>query len=208
MDYERLKNAVRKIEMSDEMKARVIQNCELSILTKKEAHMMKKTKTNRSFKKSAAAAAVLALFLCFTGAGAAAAGRLGFFRDIMNWKGEVIGTKYEKASEEIKATVSVDENAITVHVVVADPTAVPYSEIDTLGIESYQIIDGSNKVIANGENTQCFDLIDGKSEIMIPADHIGSGEYKLVIRSFVGAKKGDQPLQINGTWECDFVLNE
>lgn len=205
MDYKRLKNSVKKIEMSDEMRARIIRNCEWKTLYETEENTMNQSKTNKYFKKPAVAAAVLSLCLCFTGV-AVAAGRSGFFKDITNWKGDVVGTKYEQASEEIKATVSVDKNEITVHAVVVDPAAVPYSEIDTFGIESYKIIDMSGKVIVKGERTELFDLISGEAEITIPSDNIGSGEYKIVITAFVGAKKADQPLQINGTWECDFSL--
>lgn len=204
MDYKRLKSLVEKIELSEEMRARIIKNCESHALYETEESTMPKSKTGRRFKGPAMAAAVL--FLCLCSTGVAAAGRLGFFRNITDWKGAIVGTKYEQASDEIKAEVFVEENEITVRAVVVDPTVVPYSEIETFGIENYKIIDSSGKVILKGERTEMSDLIDGVSEITIPLDHIGSGEYKLVITAFVGASKGDQPLQIDGTWECDFSL--
>ena len=87
-----------------------------------------------------------------------------------------------------------------------DPAAVPYREIETFGIESYKITDRSGRVIVKGERTELFDLIGGESEITIPLDNMENGEYKIVIAAFVGARKGDQPLPINGAWECDFSL--
>ena len=205
MDYERLKNAVKKIEMSEEMRVRIIRNCESKTSYETEERAMNKGRAGKWFKNPAVAAAVLSLCLCFTGA--AAAGDSGFFKDITNWIGAVVGTKYEQASDEIRITVSADENAITVHVVIVDPAAVPYREIETFGIESYKITDRSGRVIVKGERTELFDLIGGESEITIPLDNMGSGEYKIVITAFVGAAKADQPLQINGTWECDFSLS-
>lgn len=205
MDYERLKNAVKKVEMSDEIRARIIRNCELTNSDEMEENTMNKTKRNRWFKKPTVTVAVVSLCLCFAGV-AAAAGRFGFFKNITNWKGAVVGTEYEQASDEIKVTVSADESEITVRAVLADPAAVPYSEIETFGIESYKIMDMSGKVIVKGERTELFALIDGESEITIPSSDIGSGEYKIVIAAFVGARKGDQPLPINGAWECDFSL--
>lgn len=204
MDHKRLKSSVEKIEMSEEMRTRIIRNCESQILYETAENTMHKSKSDIRFKKPAVAAAVLFFFLC--SAGTAAAGRLGLFKDITDWKGAIVGTKYEQASDEIKTEVFVEENGITVRAVVVDPTVVPYSEMETFGIENYKIIDRSGKVIVKGERTEMSDLIGGVSEITVPSDHIGSGEYKIVITAFVGAKKGDQPLRIDGTWECDFSL--
>ena len=204
MDYERLKNSVKGIEMPDEMRARIIRNCEWKILHEPEENTMNHNIADRWLKKPAAVAA--ALCLCLAGITAAASGRLGFFKDITNWNGAVVGTQYEQASDEIEITVSADQNGITVCAVVIDPAAAPYSEIETLGIESYKIVDMSGKVIVEGEKTELFELAGGKSIITIPSDNIGSGEYKIVITAFVGAAKADQPLQISGIWECAFSL--
>lgn len=150
-------------------------------------------------------AAAVSLLLCFT-AVAAAAVHFGFFKDITNWKGAVVSTKYEQASEEIEVTVVSGEKEITVCAVMVNPAVVPYSEIETFGIERYKIVDMSGETIINGEKTELFELVNGKSEITIPLNNISRGDYKLVITAFVGTKKADQPLQINGTWECEFSL--
>ncbi len=205
MDYEKLKNSVKKIEMSDEMKTRIIRNCQSNSFYETEAIKTPKSKPHEWFKKSTVVAAAVSLFLCST-AVAAAAVHFGFFKDITNWKGTIVGTKYEQASEEIEVTVVSGENKITVCAVMVHPAVVPYSEIETFGIERYQIVDMSGETIINGEKTELFELSNGKSEITIPLNHISSGDYKLVITAFVGAKKADQPLPINGTWECEFSL--
>lgn len=205
MDYEKLKNSVKKIEMSDEMRARIISNCQSKTFYEAEEITINKSKTNGWFKKPVSVAAVVSLCLCFTVA-AAAASYFGFFKNITNRYGAVVGTQYEQASDEIEVTVVTDENKITVCAVMVYPAVAPYSELETFGIESYEIIDMSGKVIVEGERTELYELINGKSEITIPLDNVSSGEYKLVITAFVGDAKADQPLPINGTWECAFSL--
>ncbi len=164
---------------------------------------MNKNNTNSWFKKPASVAAVVSLCLCFTAA-AAAAGYFGFFQDITNWNGAIVGTQYEQASDEIEVSIVSEENEITVYAVMVHPASVPYSELETLGIQSYKIVDMSGKTIVEGEETELFEVVNGKAEITVPLDHVSSGDYKLIITAFVGAKKADQPLQINGTWECAF----
>ena len=67
-------------------------------------------------------------------------------------------------------------------------------------------MDLSGNVIVEGERTDLSEIINGEAEITISLDQISSGNYKLVINAFVGSKKADQPLQINGTWECAFSI--
>lgn len=82
----------------------------------------------------------------------------------------------------------------------------PYSELEILGIDSYQIVDMSGNIIIEGERTDLFEIINAKTEIKISLDNTTAGDYKLVIHSFVGSKKADQPLIINGAWECEFSI--
>ena len=62
MDFGNLKTSIEKIEMSDEMQARIIKNCRLSTTHKTEEFTMKK-RNNNWFMKPIAIAAVLS-FLC------------------------------------------------------------------------------------------------------------------------------------------------
>jgi len=48
-------------------------------------------------------------------------------------------------------------------------------------------------------------VINGQAAISIKLDDIDSGNYKLVVAAFVGEKKAEQPLNINGSWECAFT---
>lgn len=162
--------------------------------------------TNKKFKKSAAIALAAALFICFA-LGAAAAGRSGFFSDIIRWDGAVVGTEYNQATEEIDVNVISAENGIiTVSAVLLKADTVPYSMQESLGIGSYEIIDAEGNIITKGKSSKFSEIADDKAEIKISAEGIDKGDYKLVVKSFVGVKKADQPLEIHGKWECGFSI--
>jgi len=204
MNYEKLKNSVKKIALSEEMRARIIRNCESKPLYGAEEIRMNNHKTNSWFKTPISVAAVVSLCLCITVA--AATGYLGFFKDITNRSGAVVGTQYEQASDEIGVAVVSGESEITVCAVMVNPAVAPYSELETLGIESYQIVDMSGRVIIEGKRTEFFEIVNGEAEVKIPLESIINGNYKLVITAFVGSKTADQPLKISGTWECEFSV--
>lgn len=225
MDYNKLKKAVIKIEMPDDMKARVIENCTLNTTYETEETTMNKNTAKREYKKPILVAVAAALFICFA-LGAAAAGRYGFFSDIVRWDGAVTGAQYENATKEIDAEViSAGNGVVTVSAVLLRPDAVPYSEEERLGIGSYEIIDSDGNVVAKGEPAKYSEIIDsegniikkngaaefaeisdGRAEIKISAEGIESGNYKLIISSFIGVKKADKPLNICGEWECEFSV--
>ncbi|MDE6747756.1 MAG: hypothetical protein K2K21_01640 [Lachnospiraceae bacterium] len=205
MDYNNLKTTVRKIEMPDEMKLRIINNCQSKNLYEMGENTMNRSKTNSWKKKMTAVAAVVFLCLCFTAA-VSAAGLSGFFQDIINHRGTVTGTQYEQASDELEISIISSENGITVLTNMVKPDVAPYSELEILGIDSYQIVDMSGNIIIEGERTDLFEIINAKTEIKISLDNTTAGDYKLVIHSFVGSKKADQPLIINGAWECEFSI--
>lgn len=195
MDFERLKKSVEKIEMSDNMRARIISNCRAKKIHPKGG--------NRLLKVSAAAA--VSLCLCFT-ATAVAASRFGFFKDATRWDGAIIGTMYERASDEVKVNVVTSGSEITVFAVMVNPNTAPFRELENLGIQSYQIIDLSGNIVVEDGHTDLFEVVNGETEVKIPLGNIPKGDYRLVIDAFVGGKKADQPLQINGTWECAFSV--
>lgn len=205
MDYNKLKNTIKAIEMPEEMKARIIENCKLKDTYETEEIIMNKNTAKREFKKPLLVALAAALFICFA-LGAAAAGRYGFFSDIVRWDGAVIGTQYENAAEEIDAEViSAENGVITVSAVLLKADDIPYSEQESLGIGSYEIIDAEGNAAAKGEGTEFAEIIGNKAEISISAEGLAKGEYTLIINYFVGVKKADQPLNIYGEWECEFA---
>lgn len=50
------------------------------------------------------------------------------------------------------------------------------------------------------------EIVNGEANMSISLGGVYSGNYKLLVNSFTGGKKADQPLEISGTWECDFTI--
>ncbi len=202
MDFKKLKKTLEKIAMSQEMQERIIRNCNSKKAFDMEEYTMNKSKKSW-LKRSIPMVAALSVFVCFSIVGAAAV-KNGFFKDVTRGNGTVVGTTYEQASEEIGVNVTVDENELTVSVTMLTPDKPPYSELEEFGIRSYQITDMSGNVVIKGADTELSQISNGQTEIKISLEGIESGNYKLVIYKYVGCSKADQPLEINGVWECEF----
>lgn len=196
---------VKEIKMPDDMQERIIRRCYETSNVEMENRNMKKT--NTFFRKPLAVAASLVLCLCITGVTAlAASGQLkGFFKDIKNWQGAVTGTAYEQATDELEVAILDSTEELTISVTMVNPKVAPYFAIQELGVENYEIQDEAGKVVLKGEPTAMAAIVDGQATILVPANEIGAGTYKLVIRAFVGGAKAEQPLPISGTWECEFT---
>lgn len=205
MEMQRLAENIKEINMPDEMQERIIRRCYQTSNLEMENQTMKKT-SNTFFRRTAAVAASLVLCLCITGVTAlAASGQLkGFFKDITNWKGAVIGTAYEQATDELKVQLVDSGEELTLLVTMVNPKTAPYFTIQELGVEKYEILDASGKVVLKGEPTAMTEVVDGKATIIVPANELSAGTYKLVIRAFVGGAKAEQPLTMSGTWEVEF----
>ena len=186
------------------MQKRIIRNCRLSAVRETEDITMKK-RVSFNFKKSMSVAALIALCLCITIA-AAAAGNFGLFKDITDWKGAVVGTKYEQATNEIEIDVVASRGKLSVIAKLLTPDAAPYSELETFGIEKYQIVDTSGNVVVEGKGADMVEIVNGEANMSISLGGVYSGNYKLRVNSFTGVKKADQPLEISGAWECDFTI--
>lgn len=193
MNYERLKKAVEQIDMTDEMKTEIIKNCQIK--------MSKKTKMIKGTPIKRTAAAVV--FICICAVGAAAMGYRGIFKDVKDIRGAVIGTEYEYADNEITINACFKDNSIILSAVLIDSGVAPYMELETLGLYSYKIVDEMDNTVAGGEQTAFFKIEDARAEIIIPLQNMDVGKYRLVISSFAGGKKADQPLIIKGNWECE-----
>jgi len=203
METEILVEKVKDIEMPKEMQERIIRNC----MMKTEENSMNKNTRKNLFQRPMVAVATLALCVCLAGmTGLAATGKLqGFFKDITDWKGAVIGTTYEQASDEMELSVVTEENALELTVTMVNPKAAPYGFFDTLAVESYKIVDANGKAVVEGNATEAVKVADGKVMISIPVENLAGGEYKLVVTELVGSAKADQPLVISGKWECAFI---
>ena len=160
------------------------------------------------FRTPRIAAAIIAACICLTGITAlAASGALtGFFKDIFRWDGAVVGTAYENATDEISVTADVSNDTIMIVLTIANAKAVPYSEIDTIRLKDFSILDSSDHIVVNDQSTDAVLLINGKAQVSFPVSDLPAGNYHLMIKQFEGGKKADQPLPINGEWECEFVI--
>jgi len=156
------------------------------------------------------AAAAIALCFCLTGITAlAATGVLqGFFKDIFGWNGAVVGTVYENATDELNVSTAYENRNLLVTVKAVEPGVAPYSEIETIRLKSFKIVDASGNMVAENQSSDAVDILDGEAKIVISLSSVSEGEYKLIISEFEGGKKADQPLPISGEWECGFSVTK
>lgn len=131
----------------------------------------------------------------------------GYFRDIKNWHGAVIGTTYQNADEEIAVNVTVSSSDIVVGIDFMCPHEFPYREIEELVLKEYQVISQDGSVVCSEAKTvQYSSVSDGETSIQIYLGDIPDGEYNLQILSFEGIKTPEHPLVINGKWEIKFRI--
>ena len=112
------------------------------------------------------------------------------------------------------------EKKLLVQITFLDPAKAPYSELATgaIALGDYQVIDLSDDatehVIASAEGLQeeiTGTIADAGATVELPlqAEGLAAGkEYCLVIKCLYGIKKAEQPLRINGDWECRFTVQE
>lgn len=204
MEFENLKSAAQEITMPEEMKRRIAHNCK-QIETTMEEHNMNNRKNTSFFRKPAAVFAALAVCLSLSVTALAATGVLqGFFRDITNHSGAIVGTSYEQATDEIDMNVTVDRDELTVLATFVDPNMFPYRESQLLGIADYRIMDAEGNVVQEGATDKFTPVANGQASIVLELNELATGSYKLIVTAFVSEKKADQPLNISGTWECEF----
>ena len=204
MEFGNLKSAAQEITMPEEMKRRIAHNCK-QIETTMEEHNMNNRKNTSFFRKPAAVFVALAVCLSLSVTALAATGVLqGFFRDITNHSGAIVGTSYEQATDEIDMDVTVDGDELTVLASFVDPNKFPYRESQLLGIADYRIMDAEGNVVQEGATDKFTPVANGQASIVLELNELATGSYKLIVTAFVSEKKADQPLNISGTWECEF----
>ena len=205
MDYEKVKSAAETITMPEEVKRRIVRNCKTQILNSRKEIVMKTNKNNTFIRKPAAVFVAVALCLSLSVTALAATGILkGHFKDIANWQGAVVGTSYEQATDEINVNATANGEKLIVQATFADPQMFPYRETEKLGIAAYKIVDVNGNVVKEGV-AESTEVANGQATINIQLNDIDSGSYKLIVTAFVSEKKADQPLNINGSWECAFT---
>jgi len=205
MDYEKLKSAAETITMPEEVKRRIARNCKTKISNSRKEIIMKTNNSPTFFRKPAAVFVAAALCLSLTVTTLAATGVLkGYFRDITNWQGAIVGISYEQATDEIGMELTVNSNELTALVTFLNPQDLPCRETEKLGIAAYGIVDANGDVVKEGA-AESTEVVNGQAAVSIKLDDIDSGNYKLIVTAFVSEKKADQPLHLNGHWECAFT---
>lgn len=204
MDYRKLKSAAGKITMSEEVKRRITQNCTERIMNNTEEKIMKNNRNTSVTRKTVAVAAALALCLALSVTALAETGVLkGYFADVTNFTGAVIGTTYEQADDEIAVSVAVNGDLLAVNAAFADAANPPFIA-EKLGIAEYRITDSEGNVVMQGA-APSSEIVDGQVAINIDLTGVESGSYRLEITSFVAESKADAPMPVNGVWICDFT---
>lgn len=200
----RMANQMKKIKMTEEMRIRIIQKCIAEIELDKEKEDMKKNVIS-NFKKPAIIAATLAVCFCLTGITALATTGKGFFQDKTNWNGAITGETYENATGELAVSTIVKGNVLMVTVDMVKPNVAPYNAISEMRIETAQILNEDGTVVVADIETGTSAIENSNIKFSVPVEQLTEGTYKLVISSFVGEKKAEQPLEIKGNWEYEFV---
>ena len=197
MDKKKFVNIINEIQMPKDMQQRIIEKCYIET---------EKKKMNKMFKKPMVAVASFALCVCLMGVTAlAATGKLeGYFRDIKRWDGAVIGTAYEQATDEVEMNIIEVSDKLVVEITMVNFKEAPYSFFEMFGIKNYKIVDANGKVIVENENLEMSAIANNKVLVNVPLDDVGNGEYTLIVSELVGGSKADQPLGLDGTWECSF----
>ncbi len=158
-------------------------------------------------KKTAFIIAAAALFI--TGAVTVYAGASGaWMKDIKNPLGAITGQVYNDADTEIELSIiSADANGFTVEAVVADFDKPPYIAIDFLKLDKFTVTDENGSIIAENNASESGEFINGCAAIYVSADITDAHTIFLHADRLVGSAKADQPLEINGSWECSFEIN-
>ena len=65
-------------------------------------------------------------------------------------------------------------------------------------------MDAEGNVVQEGATDKFTPVANGQASIVLELNELATGSYKLIVTAFVSEKKADQPLNISGTWECEF----
>ena len=186
MDIANLFEYAKNIEMPGDMQTRIIANCQRCI--RQRPLPIKKTLI------------IAAALLTLLGISAVSTVRLGYFKDIKNSFGTVIGTEYLNATEEICVQASLSDGVLSLRISFVQPDMFPYRTTEQLAVGSCQITDANGTVQLIQASAVCAPVANGEANIIIPLDTPVSSPCTLQIDSFISTKKADQPLRIEGSW--------
>ena len=177
-------------------------------LNKVEGKNMSKPRNITWLKRvSTVAAVVTVCALTVVSAGAIK----GMFKDVKRWDGAVIGTEYVNATNDIEMSINATKDeCISLDISFENPNEAPFAFIQEVAITDYKILDNNDKEVlevnSTFENGIKGNVENGRILLELPTnDKLNSNQnYKLVVNTIYGLAKADQPLEITGTWECEF----
>lgn len=154
------KKEINKIEIPTELHRRI----ELGIQkAKQELTQQKQTngvRMKRLFPRAggAIAAFVLVIMLVIAVEPSVASSVKGFFKDIANWKGTVIGTEYKLATGEIKVEISqpnikTEKVVVPISITILQGNSIPYSEIEAITLGEFKVVGSSGETLHEQEVT-------------------------------------------------------
>lgn len=135
----------------------------------------------------------------------------GMFKDVKRWDGAVIGTEYVNATNDIEMNITETKaEYISLDINFENPNEAPFAFLEEVAITDYKILDNNDKEVlevnSTFENGIKGNVENGRILLELPTnDKLNSNQnYKLVVNTIYGLAKADQPLEITGTWECEF----
>ncbi len=208
--------------MTREKIAEAVENIELRHV-QEAANISDMQKGERGCKwkraKITAAASVLLCTVLYLQVPAIGDSLHGFYQDAVRWwDGAVVGTEYKNAAQEIKIKASAavfqeGKLVLPVEITFLEMEQMPYRYLagGEAALGDYQILDASGTEVyaAHGRQEAAGILEDKKAVLMQPvdADTLLKGEvYRLVVTSVYGIQKAEQPLKMQGYWECEFTV--
>lgn len=176
-------------------------------LNKLEEKNMNKFKNVTWLKRLATTAAVLAVCaVTVVSAGALT----GYFKDVKNFSGAIVGTEYINATNDVQMNVlDANDEYITLDINFVNPSEAPFAFIQELAVTEYIVLDQNNNEVfaVNSDAENCSTAIieaDG-TLIKLPTKYLNNEEtYTLKINTIYGLAKAEQPLKITGDWKCEF----
>lgn len=176
-------------------------------LNKFEEKNMNKLKNVTWLKRLATTAAILAVCAVTV---VSASALTGYFKDVKNFSGAIVGTEYINATNDIQMNV-LETNAeyITLDINFVNPSEAPFAFIQKLAVTEYIVLDQNNNEVFSVnydvENSSTAIREADGALIKLPTKHLNNEEtYTLKINTIYGLAKAEQPLKITGDWKCEF----
>ena len=176
-------------------------------LNKLEEKNMNKFKNVTWLKRLATTAAVLAVCaVTVVSAGALT----GYFKDVKNFSGAIVGTEYINATNDVQMNVlDANDEYITLDINFVNPSEAPFAFIQKFAVTEYIVLDQNNNEVfsvnSDVENSSTAIIEADGALIKLPTKHLNNKEtYTLKINTIYGLVKAEQPLKITGNWKCEF----